>query len=106
VAGPEREIYWTCKEGDSEIPHFWYKEFDLDLGPPREEMQTPGGVWKRTFANATVVVNPGRGPAEHSFEGECVDVRSKPLHSPVTLQTLTGMLLITNRAILQGIETK
>jgi hypothetical protein len=40
VADSQREIYWTCKEGDSEIPHFWYREFDLDLGPPCEEMQT------------------------------------------------------------------
>ncbi len=106
VAGPEREIYWTCKEGDSEIPHFWYKEFDLDLGPPREEMQTQGGVWKRAFGNATVVVNPGRDRAEYSFDGECVDVRGKPLYSPVTLQTLTGMLMITNRAILPTAETQ
>jgi hypothetical protein len=106
VASPEREIYWTCKEGDSEIPHFWYKEFDLDLGPPREEMQTQGGVWKRAFANATVVVNPGRGPAEYSFDGECVDVRGKSLRSPLTLPSQVGMLLITNKAILPGTETK
>ena len=100
VAGPEREIYWTCKEGDSEIPHFWYKEFDLDLGPPREEMQTIRDVWKRDFANATVVVNPGRGPAEYAFEGECVDVRGVPLRSPVSLPAQTGMLLIRNQTIL------
>ncbi len=106
VAGPEREIYWTCKEGDSEIPHFWYKEFDLDLGPPREERQTQGGVWKRAFANATVVVNPGRGPVTYSFDGECVDVYGQPLHSPLTLQSQVGMLLITNKAILPGAETK
>lgn len=105
VASPEREVYWTCKEGDSEIPHFWYKEFDLDLGPPREEMQAIGDVWKRDFANATVVVNPGRGPAEYSFEGECVDVLGKPLQSPVSLKVQTGILLIRNRTILRGIET-
>jgi hypothetical protein len=104
VAGPEREIYWTCKEGDSEIPHFWYREFDLDLGPPREEMQTQAGIWKRAFANAIVVVNPGRSPVTYSFDGEYVDVRGQPLRSPVPLQTLTGMLMITNRAVLPGIE--
>jgi hypothetical protein len=106
VADPEREIYWTCKEGDSEIPHFWYKEFDLDLGPPREERQTQGGVWKRAFANAIVVVNPGRTPVMYSFDGECVDVRGQPLHSPLTLQRQVGMLIITNKAILPGIEMK
>jgi hypothetical protein len=102
VAGPEREIYWTCKEGDSEIPHFWYREFDLDLGPPREEMQAVDGVWKRDFGNATVVVNPDRHPAEYSFEGACVDVLGEPVHSPVTLETQTGILLIRNRTILAG----
>ena len=96
VASPERDIYWTCKEGDSEIPHFWYKEFDLDLGPPREEMQAVGGIWKRDFANATVVVNPGQSPATYSFDSECVDVLGQPLHSPVTLETQTGILLIRN----------
>jgi hypothetical protein len=105
VASPEREVYWTCKEGDSEIPHFWYKEFDLDLGPAREEMQTVGGVWKRDFANARVVVNPGQGPATYAFEGECVNVLGKPLQSPVTIEVQTGMLLIWNRTILQGTPT-
>ena len=99
VASPEREVYWTCKEGDSEIPHFWYKEFDLDLGPPREEMQTVRGVWKRDFVNATVVVNPGRQPAEYSLDGEYVDVLGKPMHSPVMLKTQTGILLIRNSPV-------
>ena len=106
VAGPERQIYWTCKEGDSEIPHFWYREFDLDLGPPGEEMQTIRGVWKRDFANATVVVNPGQDPAEYAFEGGCVDVLGKSLQSPVTLKVQTGMLLIRNRTILPGTEAR
>jgi hypothetical protein len=105
VAGPEREVYWTCKEGDSEVPHFWYKEFDLDLGPPQEEMQQVHGLWKRDFANATVIVNPGSTPAEYAFDGQCVDVLGKPLRSPVTLKVQTGMLLIRNRAILPRTET-
>jgi hypothetical protein len=106
VAGPEREIYWTCKEGDSEIPHFWYREFDLDLGPPREEMQSVGDLWKRDFANATVVVNPAPKPAAYSFEGACVDVLGRPVHSPVTLERLTGILLIRNQTILPGAEAR
>jgi hypothetical protein len=100
AAGPEREIYWTCKEGDSEIPHFWYKEFDLDLGVPREEMQTAGSVWKRDFANATVVVNPGPSPARYAFHGDFWDVLGQPLHAPITVDTQTGMLLIRNKVIL------
>jgi len=102
VADPAREIYWTCKEGDSEIPHFWYREFDLDLGLPQEEMQTVGGIWKRAFANATVAVNPGSDPASYSFDDACVDVLGQPLHSPITLEPQTGLLLIRNRAILDA----
>jgi hypothetical protein len=102
VADPAREIYWTCKEGDSEIPHFWYREFDLDLGPPQEQMQTVGGVWKRSLANATVVVNPGEAPAAYSFDDTYVDVLGQPQRSPVTLGTQTGMLLIRNKAILNA----
>jgi hypothetical protein len=100
VADPEREIYWTCKEGDSEIPHFWYREFDLDLGPPREELQTVGSLWKRDFTNATVVVNSGQGPAPYTFEGACLDVLGRPVRSPVTLPVQTGLLLIRNQTIL------
>ncbi|MCU0915670.1 MAG: putative glycoside hydrolase family 15 protein, partial [Planctomycetes bacterium] len=97
VAGPDREVYWTCKEGDSEIPHFWYREFDLDLGPPQEEMQTVGGLWKRDFANATVVVNPGSDPAAYSFPATFADVLNRPLRSPVTLKSQTGILLIKKK---------
>lgn len=100
VADPQREIYWTCKEGDSEIPHFWYREFDLDLGPPQEEMQTVGSLWKRDFANATVVVNAGSAPAAYVFDKEYVDVLGRPQVSPMTLEIQTGMLLIGNKAIL------
>jgi hypothetical protein len=94
VAGPARDIYWTCKEGDSEIPHFWYREFDLDLGPPQEEMQAVGPIWKRDFANATVLVNPGQSPATYFFESERMDVLGQPVHNPITLETQTGMLLL------------
>jgi len=97
VASPEREVYWTTKEGDSEIPHFWYREFDLDLGLPQEEMQTVRGLWKRDFANATVLVNPGPDPTEYVFDGDRVDVLGRPLQSPVTLKVQTGMLLIRKR---------
>lgn len=99
VASPEREIYWTCKEGDSEIPHFWYREFDLDLGPPQEEMQTISGVWKRDFADATVVVNPGKGAVEYAFEGDCLDVLGRPLKTPITLKAQAGILLIRERRL-------
>ena len=100
VASPDREVYWTCKEGDSEIPHFWYREFDLDLGPPQEEMQAVSGVWKRDFAHATVVVNPGPNPANYSFDGAYVDVLGRPRQSPLTLPTQAALLLIRDRTIL------
>jgi len=96
VASPEREIYWTCKEGDSEIPHFWYKEFDLDLGPPKEEMQDVHGVWKRDFANATVLVNLNEEAAEYAFPDQRFDVFGRAVRSPIRLEALTGRLLISN----------
>jgi hypothetical protein len=96
VASPEREVYWTCKEGDSEIPHFWYREFDLDVGLPQEEMQAVDGVWKRDFTKATVVVNPDARAAAYSFDGQRVDVLGRPVRSPVALGVQTGMLLIRN----------
>ena len=49
VATPERAVYWAFKEGNSSIPHFWFKEFDLDLGQPRGEMQTVGSLWTARF---------------------------------------------------------
>jgi len=42
VASPERAVYWAFKEGESSVPHFWFKEFDLDLGLPHGEMQSVG----------------------------------------------------------------
>jgi hypothetical protein len=95
VASPEREIYWTCKEGDSEIPHFWYQEFDLDLGLPQEEMQGVNGLWKRDFANATVLVNPNEAAVEYAFLGERFDVLGRAVRSPIRLEALTGRLLMS-----------
>jgi len=96
VASPEREIYWTCKEGDSELPHFWYREFDLDLGPPKEEMQDVNGLWKRDFAKATVLVNPNETAVEYPFRDQRFDVHGRMVRSPVRLDALTGRLLISH----------
>jgi hypothetical protein len=99
VASPGQAIYWAFKEGDSSVPHFWFKEFDLDLGPPRGDMQTVGSLWKREFANAAVVVNPNQEAASFAFIESYFDVLGKPLSSPVSLGPHSGLLLIKNKAM-------
>ena len=99
VARRERAVYWTFKEGDSSIPHFWLKEFDIDFGLPLGEMQTVGELWKRDFTNATVVVNPNRNAATFAFKESYFDVLGKPLQSPVSLGPNSGVLLINNQGM-------
>ncbi len=59
IADRNREIYWTNKEGTSDIPHYWYREFDLDLGASQGNISFGEAIWSREFENATVIVNPG-----------------------------------------------
>ncbi|MBI4524224.1 MAG: hypothetical protein HY695_10485 [Deltaproteobacteria bacterium] len=106
VAGPERQIYWTFKEGDSSIPHFWFKEFDLDLGPPHGTMQTAGPLWKRDFANAAVLVNPNREAAAFTSKEAYFDVLGEPVRGPISLGPNSGVLLIKNRRIIPAGESK
>ncbi len=100
VADRKKQLYWNYKEGSSSFPHYWYKEFDLDLGNPEEEMQTIKGVWKRAFKNAIVVVNPTRKEQRYSLQLKCYDVLGRPLRGPLRLRPHTGQLLIKNKSIL------
>jgi hypothetical protein len=97
VAGPNRGVYWAFKEGDSSIPHFWFKEFDLDLGLPLGEMQSIGQVWKRDFANTVVVVNPNPTAASFAFTESYFDVLGGPVNSPVSLGPNSGALLMKSK---------
>ena len=94
VASPGRAVYWAFKEGESSVPHFWFKEFDLDLGLPQGEMQTVGPLWTRDFTNAAVVVNPNQKAASFAFKESYSDVLGKPVKSPVPLGPHSGVLLI------------
>ncbi len=98
VAKPERAVYWTFKEGDSSVPHFWLKEFDVDLGLPQGEKQVVGELWRRDFANAAVAVNPNQKEARFAFKESYVDVLGKPVQSPVLLAPHSGVLLIKSKA--------
>jgi hypothetical protein len=102
IADPSREVHWTYKEGTSDIPHYWYREFDLDLGASQGNIDFGGAVWTRTFEKAVVAVNAGKRPAEHSWEAgqRYFDVTGKPLESPLTLPARTAMLLIMDTSIL------
>jgi len=97
VAAPGRSIYWSFKEGDSSVPHFWYREFDLDLGQPQGEMQTVGDLWRRDFADAMVVVNPNRQAAQFTFTGSYFDVWGQIIPSPLDLGPNSGALFLKKR---------
>jgi hypothetical protein len=97
VASPGRAVYWAFKEGDSSVPHFWFKEFDLDLGLPLGEMQSVGQIWKRDFANTLVVVNPNQKAASFAFTERYYDVLGDPVKSPVSLGPNSGVLLKKNQ---------
>jgi len=97
VAAPERAVYWAFKEGESSVPHFWFKEFDLDLGLPLGEMQSVGQVWKRDFANTLVVVNPNPEAASFAFKEIYFDVLGDSVKSPVSLGPNSGALLMKNK---------
>jgi hypothetical protein len=119
VASPGREVNWTFKEGDSGIPHYWFKEFDLDIGLPQTEMQVIGtftkdnmgrsvligDLWKREFANVTVLVNPrGDHDAQYTISGSCYNVLGTPLSGTITVKARTAMLVIKNLSILASVD--
>lgn len=101
VAAPEREIYWTFKEGDSDIPHFWFKEFDLNIGAPLEEFSESNELWKRDFQNARVLVNPTPDRHEYIFSENFYNVLGQKLESPLSLDAHSGILLVRNLDILK-----
>ena len=108
IADRNREVYWTCKEGTSDVPHYWYREFDLDLGKSRGDISFAGAVWSREFENALVLVNAGKKRAQYAFDSSrrFYDVKGAPVRSPVALEPRTAMLLIANPSILQEKEPK
>lgn len=102
VADRKREVYWTCKEGASDVPHYWYREFDLDLGNSQGNIRFGESIWSREFENAVVLVNPGKETGAYSFEASVRyhDVKGTLVLSPVVLKSRTAMLLIKNLSIL------
>lgn len=102
IASRDREVYWTYKEGTSDVPHYWYREFDLDLGSPLGDIQFGEAVWSREFERALVIVNPDDQPAMVPLDptADMLDVTGKPLESPLTFPGRSAMLLIKDPAIL------
>ena len=68
IAGRDRQVYWTYKEGTSDIPHYWYREFDLDVGEALGDIQFGAQVWSREFERALVVVNATDEPGTYSWD--------------------------------------
>lgn len=102
IAGRDRSAYWTCKEGTSDVPHYWYREFDLDLGRPLENVRFGESIWSREFERALVLVNAGKQTGSHSLdEGvRYFDVTGAADASPVILRSRTAMLLVKDTSIL------
>jgi len=102
IADRTREVYWTYKEGTSDVPHYWYREFDLHLGNALENIRFDETIWNREFESAIVLVNPGKEAATWARDGpaQYYDVRGDPVRRPLALKGRTAMLLIKNRSIL------
>ncbi len=101
IADRNREVYWTFKEGSSDVPHYWYREFDLDLGSPEGDVQFGDSVWSRKFEKAVVIVNPGNQPARYSWPPSVryYNVRAELLTAPIILDPRTALLLVRDRSI-------
>ena len=101
IADRSREVYWTFKEGSSDVPHFWYREFDLDLGPSQGNIQFGEKIWSRDFDNAVVLVNPGKTTETWVCASDrYCDVNGRPVPSPVMLRSRMAMLLVKDLTIL------
>jgi hypothetical protein len=102
IADRDREIYWTNKEGTSDIPHYWYREFDLNLGDSQGNILFGEFIWSREFENAVVIVNAAEEPAKYSWPAgtHFYDVEGNPVQSPIILDGRTAMLLVKDLSIL------
>ncbi len=95
-----RDIYWTFKEGDSSIPHYWYKEFDLNLGNARGTADIRGMVWTRTFDGAVLVVNPQFSEETYTFTGTKYTLLGQKVSGSIGVPPHTGVLLFPDEATL------
>ena len=102
IADRTRAVYWTCKEGTSDVPHYWYREFDLSLGKPQGNIRFGESVWSRAFENAVVLVNAGKKAGGYRWDPSTryCDIKGNPVQLPMVLQSRTAVLLISNRSIL------
>jgi hypothetical protein len=102
IAGRDRQVYWTHKEGTSDIPHYWYREFDLNLGSSLGDINFEQPVWSREFENAVVIVNPDEAAAQYAWDetGVYYDVEGNLLDSPLRLAGRSAMLLVKDLSIL------
>ncbi|MEK7461660.1 MAG: putative glycoside hydrolase [Patescibacteria group bacterium] len=98
-ADKDREAYWTYKEGPSDIPHYWFREFDLDLGEPLGEAEEMSNLFVREFENVIAVVNADNNDS-HEFQpqtkGAFYDIAGNPLVMPITLEARTAVLIVKN----------
>jgi len=100
IAGRDREVYWTFKEGFSDVPHYWFKEFDLDVGNPLGEYRRTGRVYTRGFDNGLVIVNPAKVTQSYELPGKLYDIHGKGVWGRITLPKFSGFLFVKDPSIL------
>ncbi|MBI2947013.1 MAG: hypothetical protein HYY23_05165 [Verrucomicrobia bacterium] len=103
IGDRNRNVFWTYKEGTSDVPHYWYREFDLDLGKPKGNIQFGESIWSREFENALVLVNAGKRAGEFRWDAliRYSDVNGTAMQPPLVLKSRTAILLIKNLSILR-----
>ena len=93
IAGAQ--TFWSFKEGTSSVPHFWFKEFDLDIGKPLGSRRNVGELWVREFSKARILVNPTRQTAYCDVEVGFWDTLGNPVKNRrQRLDPHTGMILL------------
>jgi hypothetical protein len=102
VADKDRQIYWSSKEGDSSVPHYWYKEYDLDLGDAKGSADTSGTLWTRTFTNGTLYFNPQRNDESTRLSSPRYTLWGKKIEGTVSVPAHSGILLFDS---LEQLET-
>lgn len=93
VADKDRQIYWSSKEGDSSVPHYWYREYDLDLGGALGVANTNGALWTRTFTNGTLYFNPQKTDEVTQLNSPRYTLWGKKIEGNVSVPAHSGVLL-------------
>jgi hypothetical protein len=77
---------------DRSFSHPWWR---LDLGRPLGPFETEGGVYRRRFERALVLVNPTTRPRRIDVDGPFVDLDGNSVTGAFTVHPHTGVILLS-----------